>query len=375
MDFSYSEEQQMLKDSVSRFINKDYGFDSRWQITDSPKGYSDAHWKLFAELGWLMVPFSEEQGGFGGSAVDLIVVMEEFGKGMVVEPFIATAVMAGGLIAEAGSDKQKKALLEPLMDGELQLAFAFTEPQSRFNLADVKCNAQRQGNEWLLSGHKSVVLNGPSADKVIVAARTSGAQRDSTGISLFIIDTKQNGIINKSYETVDGHRAADLWFNKVVVADAELLGELDNALPVIQKIIDKATLAICAEAVGAMEVSYKKTVEYTKIRKQFGHEISTFQALQHRMAKMFIEHEQAKSILLMAALNLDDQGGYNPKVVSAAKSRIGKAARLVGQEAVQIHGGIGCTDELDIGHFFKRLTTVQYMFGSTDYHTQRFSAL
>lgn len=375
MDFSYSEEQQMLQDSVSKFINKDYDFNSRWQITDSPKGYSDAHWKLFAELGWLMVPFSEEQGGFGGSAVDLIVVMEEFGKGMVVEPFIATAVMAGGLIAEAGSDKQKKALLEPLMGGELQLAFAFTEPQSRFNLADVKCYAKREGNEWLLSGHKSVVLNGPSADKIIVAARTSGAQRDSTGISLFIIDTKQNGIINKPYETVDGHRAADLWFDKVVVADAELLGELDNALPVIQKIIDKATLAICAEAVGAMEVSYKKTVAYTKIRKQFGREISTFQALQHRMAKMFIEHEQAKSILLMAALNLDDQGGYNPKVVSAAKSRIGKAARLVGQEAVQIHGGIGCTDELDIGHFFKRLTTVQYMFGSTDYHTQRFSAL
>jgi alkylation response protein AidB-like acyl-CoA dehydrogenase len=375
MDFSYSEEQQMLQDSVSKFINKDYDFNSRWQITDSPKGYSDAHWKLFAELGWLMVPFSEEQGGFGGSAVDLIVVMEEFGKGMVVEPFIATAVMAGGLIAEAGSDKQKKALLEPLMGGELQLAFAFTEPQSRFNLADVKCYAKREGNEWLLSGHKSVVLNGPSADKIIVAARTSGAQRDSTGISLFIIDTKQNGIINKPYETVDGHRAADLWFDKVVVADAELLGELDNALPVIQKVIDKATLAICAEAVGAMEVSYKKTVAYTKIRKQFGREISTFQALQHRMAKMFIEHEQAKSILLMAALNLDDQGGYNPKVVSAAKSRIGKAARLVGQEAVQIHGGIGCTDELDIGHFFKRLTTVQYMFGSTDYHTQRFSAL
>jgi alkylation response protein AidB-like acyl-CoA dehydrogenase len=375
MDFSYSEEQQMLQDSVSKFINKDYDFDSRWKITDSPKGYSEVHWKLFAELGWLMVPFSEEQGGFGGSAVDLIVVMEEFGKGMVVEPFIATAVMAGGLIAEAGSDKQKKSLLEPLMDGKLQLAFAFTEPQSRFNLTDVKCHAQRQGNEWLLSGHKSVVLNGPSADKVIVAARTSGAQRDSTGISLFIIDTKQNGIINKSYETVDGHRAADLWFDKVVVADAELLGELDNALPVIQKVIDKATLAICAEAVGAMEVSYKKTVEYTKIRKQFGREISTFQALQHRMAKMFIEHEQAKSILLMAALNLDDQGGYNPKVVSAAKSRIGKAARLIGQEAVQIHGGIGCTDELDIGHFFKRLTTVQYLFGSTDYHTQRFSAL
>ncbi len=375
MDFSYSEEQQMLQDSVSRFINKDYDFDSRWQITDSPKGYSDGHWKLFAELGWLMVPFSEEQGGLGGSAVDLIVVMEEFGKGMVVEPFIATAVMAGGLIAEAGSDKQKKALLEPLMDGELQLAFAFTEPQSRFNLADVKCHAQRQGNEWLLSGHKSVVLNGPSADKIIVAARTSGEQRDSTGISLFIIDTKQNGIVNKSYETVDGHRASDLWLDKVVVADAELLGELDNALPVIQKVIDKATLAICAEAVGAMEVSYKKTVEYAKIRKQFGREIATFQALQHRMAKMFIEHEQAKSILLMAALNLDDQGGYNPKVVSAAKSRIGKAARLIGQEAVQIHGGIGCTDELDIGHFFKRLTTVQYMFGSTDYHTQRFAAL
>ena len=375
MDFSYSEEQKMLQESVSRFISKNYDFESRRTIVTSNKGYNEYNWTLFAELGWLMIPFSEEDGGLGGNAVDLILVMEEFGKGLVNEPYLATAVLAGGLIAKSGNSQQKQQLLEPLMKGELQLAFAYNEPQSRYNLADVACTAVEQSDYFVINGHKSVVLNAKNADKVIVATRTSGNQSDKDGISLFIVDANSKGINCVDYPTVDGHQGSDIWFEQVKVPKYNLLGKLDHALPTIDYIIDRATLALCAEAVGAMEVATDKTVEYTKTRKQFGREIATFQALQHRMANMFIEGQQARSILLMAALKMDRADGYDPKALSAAKSRIGNAARLVSQEAVQIHGGIGMTDELDVGHLFKRLSTFQYMFGSTDYHTQRFSSL
>lgn len=375
MDFSYSEEQQMLQESVARFVTKDYDFESRRTIVSSDKGYNEAHWQLFAELGWLMVPYSEEDGGLGGSAVDLMVVMEEFGKGLVNEPFLATAVMAGGLIARLSEGEQKQTLLEGIMGGKLQLAFAYNEPQARYNLADINCTAVREGNNYVLNGQKSVVLNGKNADKLIVAARTSGEQRDPSGISLFIVNADAQGIRRAGYPTVDGHQGADIWFDKVTVPATQLLGEQDNALPAIEYIIDRTTLALCAEAVGAMEVATDKTVEYSKTRKQFGREIGTFQALQHRMANMFIEHQQAKSILLMAALKMDSVNGQDSKALSAAKSRIGKAARLVSQESVQIHGGIGMTDELDVGHLFKRLSTFQYMFGSTDFHTKRFASL
>ncbi|MCR8924340.1 acyl-CoA dehydrogenase [Dasania sp. GY-MA-18] len=375
MDFSFSEEQQMLQSSVSKFVQKDYDFESRCGLVDSDNGFSKEHWQLFAELGWLMVPFTEEDGGLGGSAVDLMVVMEEFGKGMVIEPFLTTAVLAGGLIAASASEEQKLQLLGPLMEGKLQLAFAYSEPQSRFNLADISTTAELQGDNYLLNGHKAVVLNAEAADQLLVAVRTAGEQFDRDGISLFLVNTNTAGIAIQSYKTVDGFRAAEVRFDKVSVPAANLLGEAGKALPVIEKLIDRATLALCAEAVGAMEVTYKKTVEYTQTRKQFGVSISKFQALQHRMADMFIECEQARSILMMAAMQLDANQGIAPKAVSAAKSRIGKAARLIGQEAVQLHGGIGVTDELDVGHFFKRLTTVQFLFGSTDFHTQRFSRL
>ena len=375
MDFSYSEEQKMLQESVSRFVSKDYDFESRRAIVSTEKGYNEKNWSLFAELGWLMVPFTEDDGGLGGSAVDLMVIMEEFGKGLVNEPFLATAVLAGGLIANNGNAQQKQALLEPLMAGELQLAFAYNEPQSRYNLADVACTAAQQNDDFIIDGHKSVVFNAKNADKIIVAARTSKQQCDKAGISLFILDAKTEGINIVGYPTADGHQAGDIWFKQVKVTKDNLLGELDQALPSIEAIIDRATLALCAEAVGAMQVSIEKTVEYSKTRQQFGREIATFQALQHRMANMFIEGQQARSILLMAALKMDSNDGNAPKAISAAKSRIGHAARLVSQESVQIHGGIGMTDELDVGHFFKRLSTFQYMFGSTDYHTQRYTSL
>lgn len=373
MDFSLSEEQSMLQDSVARFIAQDYEFDMRRKFMAAEDGYSKTVWQLFADLGWLMVPFSEPDGGLGGSAVDLMIMMQELGKGMVVEPFVASAVLAGGLIAEADSGDRKEQLLAALMEGDLQLAFAFNEPQSRYNLADITCSAKLQGDQYVLNGHKAVVFNGKSADKIIVAARTSGAQRDRNGISLFLLDAGDEDLRRIGYATVDGHQAAEVYLQDVKVPAAALIGTAGEALPVIEKVIDRATLAICAEAVGAMESAYKKTVEYTQTRKQFGVAIGSFQALQHRMADMFIECEQARSILQMAAMQMDANDGVAAKAVSAAKSRVGKAARLIGQEAVQLHGGIGVTEELDVGHLFKRLTTIQFMFGSTDFHTRRFT--
>lgn len=375
MDFSLSEEQGMLQDSVSRFVAQDYSFDKRERIVDSAAGYSADYWRRFADLGWLMIPFSEADGGLGGSAVDLMVIMQEFGKGIVVEPFLATAVLGGGLIAEAGSAEQKETLLGPLMAGELQLAFAFNEPQSRYNLADIATEATREGDEFVVTGHKSVVLNAPIANPLIVDVRTAGRQREREGISLLLVAADSPGIRLKSYATVDGQRAADVYFDDVRVPASQLLGQEGAALPVIEKIIDRATLAICAEALGAMETALWKTVDYTKTRKQFGVSISSFQALQHRMADMFIELEQARSIVQMAVMQADANEGVAPRAISAAKSRVGKAARLVGQESVQLHGGIGVMEELDLGHFFKRLTTIQFLFGSTDYHTRRFSQL
>jgi len=375
MDFNYSEEQQMLRDSVAKFVTNDYDFDTRRKIIASDSGYSKDNWKLFAELGWLMVPFKEEDGGLGGSAVDIIAVMEELGKGIVIEPFLATAILGGGIVAKAGNVQQKEEIITQVMGGELQLALAYAEEQSRYKLADVAAKAEKNSDGYTISGKKIAVLNGNKADKIIVVARTSGKQQDSNGLSLFIVDANADGVIIQGYETVDGFQGADITFNNVIVSADNLLGEEGKGYAALEFIIDRATLAVCAEAVGAMEVSYKKTVEYTKTRKQFGVPIAKFQALQHRMADMFIEHEQAKSLMLITAMKCDSAGGIDKKQISAAKSRIGKAARKVGQEAVQIHGGIGVTDELDVGHYFKRLTTIQFIFGSTDFHTQRFADL
>lgn len=373
MDFSLSEEQQMLQDSIARFVNNDYDFDSRAKIIKSETGYSTEHWALFAELGWLMVPFSEEDGGLGGSATDLMVVMEEFGKGIIIEPVLATAVIGGGLIANAGNAEQKETLLPQIMDGSLQLAFAYAETNSRYSLENVASTATKTENGYVLNGHKAVVLNAPAANKIIVSARTYGNVSDKSGISLFIVDTDTDGLSVQSYRTQDGGRAAEVKLTDVVVSNEQLLGTEGEAFNVIESILDRATLAVCAEAIGAMEVSIAKTVEYTKTRVQFGVPIAKFQALQHRMADMFIEQQQAKSIVLMAAMKLDQEDSAASKAVAAMKSLVGRASRKVGQEAIQIHGGIGVTDELDVGHYFKRLTMIELMFGNSDYQTQRFS--
>ncbi|MGH1373811.1 MAG: acyl-CoA dehydrogenase family protein [Cellvibrionaceae bacterium] len=374
MDFSLSEEQQMLQDSVAKFVQNDYDFDSRMKVVKGDDGYNKDHWKLFAELGWLMVPFKEEDGGLGGSAADLMVVMEEFGKGIVVEPFLATAVIGGGLVAKAGNEAQKAELIAGIMDGSQQVAFGYAEPQSRYDLSDVATTAEKTDSGYRLNGHKAVVLNGGIANTLIVSARTSGAQTDDEGISLFLVDASAAGVDVQSYRTQDGARAAEVKLDNVEVSAASLLGDEGSALSVIESVLHRATLAVCAEAVGAMEVAYQKTVEYSKTRVQFGVPIAKFQALQHRMADMFIEHQQAKSIVLMAAMKLDEQGAEGvEKAISAMKVCVGKAARAVGQESVQIHGGIGVTEELDVGHYFKRLTMVELLFGNSAYHTQKFA--
>lgn len=375
MDFSYSEEQQMLQDSVSKFAQRHYGFDTRKAILASPRGFSAENWQLFAKLGWLTVPFKIEDDGFGGFATDLMVIMEEFGKVMVVEPFVASAVLGGGLISELGSAQQKSAWLPQLMSGSLQLACALAEPDSRYNLASVTTTAVVQGDSFIVDGSKILVLNGPDADQLLVSVRTAGADRDVHGISVLLIDANNPGIRKHSYTNVDGHRAAEITFTRVKVPAERLLGAADEAYAGLERMVDRATLAVCAEAVGALGSLLAKTVEYSKTRKQFGAAIGSFQALQHRMADMFIECQLARSIVMMAAMRLDSDAPDADKMraVSAAKSRVGKAIRKVGQEAVQLHGGIGITDELDVGHLFKRVTAIETLYGNTDFHTARFA--
>lgn len=377
MDFSYSDEQQMLQDSVQKFVHRHYAFEDRKQSLASARGFSDEHWQLFAELGWLTVPFSADDGGFGGLATDLMVMMEELGKAMVVEPFVATAVMGGGLLSALGNESVKKEWLPSVMEGKLQLACALTESDSRYNLASVATTARMDGDAYVVNGKKIMVLNGPAADQLLVSVRTSGDVRDNDGVSVLLIDSASAGVEKSCYINVDGHRAAEITFTDVHVPAERLLGESGKALAAIQKIVDMATIAVCAEAVGVMDSLLAKTVEYSKTRRQFGTAIGTFQALQHRMADMFIECQLARSIVMMAAMTVDSESTLvgRTRAVSAAKSRVGKAIRKVGQEAVQLHGGIGITDELDVGHLFKRITAIETLFGNSDFHTARFASL
>ena len=376
MDFSFTDEQQMLQDSVQKFVRENYDFDTRREILASDKGYSEDNWSLFAELGWLTVPFSEEDGGFGGSAVDLMVMMEELGKGMVVEPFVATAVMAGGLVSALGSDEQKAELLPKIMAGELQLACAISESDSRYNLASVVTTATEEGDKVVINGSKVAVLNGAHADKLLVVARTAGSKLDRDGVSVYLVNADAAGVTRRGYRNIDGHSASNIQFSNVEAATTDRLGEAGQALAALEKVVDTATVAIAAEAVGALDALLQKTVEYSKTRKQFGVPIGTFQALQHRMADMFVECQLARSIVMMAAMRLDSSASDRDKskAVAAAKSRLGKAILKVSQEAVQLHGGIGITDELDVAHFFKRVTAIETLFGNSDFHTRRFAA-
>ena len=375
MDFSLSEEQQLLKDSITQFVDKDYLFDVRQKNIKSELGYSSDFWKTFADLGWLGMPFSEADGGYDGGPIDLMVIMESLGRGLVVEPYIPNVVLAGGLISRLGNDEQKTNFLPKIISGEIQMSLAFAEPQSRFNLSDVITTAKKDGEKYILDGYKAVVMNGPSSDTLIVVARTSGAQLEEKGLSLFLVDPSAKGVSLRNYSNVDGSKASEVTLEGVEVSTSSLLGDEGNIYSVLEEVIDLATLAISAEAVGIMEKMNEITLEYTKTREQFGETLSSFQALQHRMVDTFMAYEQTKSLLLMCAAKLTDKADDAMKAVSALKYQVGIAAKQVGEESVQLHGGMGVTDETNIGHFFKRLTTIRAIFGNTDYHLKRYSAL
>ncbi|HEY5655664.1 MAG TPA: acyl-CoA dehydrogenase family protein [Woeseiaceae bacterium] len=372
MDFALTEEQGMLQDSVSRFIDNDYDFEKRQKIAESEAGYSAELWGTFAELGWTSVPFAEEDGGFGGGPIELMLMMEQFGRGLVVEPFLANVVLAGGVLRRVADAEQKTQWLSPIIDGSRQAAFAFAEPQSRHVLADVKTTALKSDDGYRLNGKKALVINGGRADFIIVVARSSGDQKDESGLSLFVVDAAAQGVSRHSYPMVDGHQAAEITLQDVLVPATACLGEAGNAFATIQSVIDEATLAVCAEASGIMQAMLSRTLEYAKNRVQFGVPIGSFQALQHRMVDMLMACEQTRSLLLWAAMVNSEGGADAARSISALKYLIGTSGRKVGQEAVQIHGGMGVSWEVDVAHYFKRLTAIEILFGNADFHLTRY---
>ena len=372
LSFDLTDEQQLLKDSVERFIERSYPFDKRRKNSKTDEGFSRENWKQFAELGWLAVGLPEEQGGFGG-AREVAVLMEAFGRGLVTEPWLASVLLAGGTIARAGSAAQQEELLGALIAGESILAFAHGEPKSRYDIARVETTATKAGDGWSLSGHKAVVLNGDTADKLVVSARTSGKARNKEGISLFVVDAGAKGVEVRGYPTNDGGRAAEIVFSG---ATGALLGAEGKAHAVIEETVDRAAAAVCAESLGLMSVLNDMTLEYSKTREQFGQKIGAFQALQHRMADMFVALEEARSLsdVYMADVDSDDLA-ERQRAVSALKVQCDKSARKVGQEAIQLHGGIAMTDDYQASHYFKRLSIIARQFGDVDWHLDRYAAL
>ncbi len=373
MDFSFSEEQTLLRNTVQSFLRDKYDFDTRRKISASTEGWSQDLWRQFAELGLLAAPFSEEMGGLGGTAIETMIVMEEFGRNLVIEPFIETVVLAGGFLRQGGSAAQQEAHIPGIIGGETVWTFAYAEPQGRYNLADLTTTAKADGEDYIINGYKCVVLAAPWADKLIVSVRTSGGQRDAEGVSLFIVDKNADGVSTRDYPTVDGRRASEVTFENVRVGADALIGEVGKALPLIELVTDQAIAALSAEAIGGMKELNDATVEYCKTRKQFGVPIGKFQVLQHRMVDMFMAYEQSVSMTYMVALKLDENDVERRKAASGAKVQIGKAGRYVGQQAVQLHGGMGMTDELNVGHYFKRLTMIDTQFGNVDHHLSRYS--
>ncbi|MDH5579837.1 MAG: acyl-CoA dehydrogenase [Betaproteobacteria bacterium] len=364
MNFDYNEEQQLLADSVRRFIQKGYEFEARRKIVASPEGFSEPVWKTFAEMGLTGIPFSPDHGGFGGGAIDLLSVMEAFGEGLVVEPFLAT-LLGAQCVARAGSEAQKKAVLPQVVEGKLRMAFAHTEKGARYDLDHVNATAKNSGSGWSLDAEKVVVLGAAAAAQLVVSARTPA------GVSLFLVQAK--GVKLKPYRTLDEMRAAD-----VVLAGTpgELLGAEGQAMAVIEAVVDFATALVCAEAVGAMKYACDSTLEYLKTRKQFGVPIGTFQALQHRIVDMYIAYEQAKSMAFLACSQADSAANAKERAraISAAKIKIADNARHISQEAIQLHGGMGMSEELKVSHSFRRLTMIAQQFGDADHHLERFAS-
>ncbi|MEM7079536.1 MAG: acyl-CoA dehydrogenase family protein [Pseudomonadota bacterium] len=373
MNFDLSPEQQMLADSVEKFVSDEYDLERRTQASKMRGGFAAERWQQMAELGWLSLNVPAEAGGFGGNQVDTMLVMEQFGKGLVLEPYLAHAVLGLGTLLRAPARSRRDALIEQAMTGATQLAFAHAETQSRFDLDNLLTRASADGPGFELNGQKSMVINGGSADTFIVAARTSGAQIDTAGISLFLVDRDTEGLKVQGFPTVDGLQAAELTFEGVKLDETALLSPLDAGWPLLLAAAMDGMLALGAEAVGAMERLYKDTVTYTSEREQFDHPLAEFQVLQHRMVDMFVEYEQCKSLLYRATLEVATQGNAALRTVHALKHYVGKAGIMIGENAVQLHGGMGMTEELPIGHYFKRLLVIDAQFGNSDYHLQKFA--
>src|ERR1700751_2351665 len=372
MDFDLSEEQRLLKESIDGLLTDSYDFEQRKKYGREKGGWSKAVWGKLAEQGLLGLPFAEADGGFGAGEVETMIGVEALGKALVLEPYLATVVIGGGFLRHGGSDAQKAAHIPGIIDGSKTFAFAQLEKNSRYDLADVSTTAKKKGSGWVIDGEKFVVLNGENADTLIVTARTKGGRHDKTGVGIFLVPANAKGVVKKSYPTQDGLHAADISFTAVEVDGSAAIGDAENALPLVERVVDEARAALCAEAVGLMDESLKTTVEYIKTRKQFGVAIGTFQSLQHRAADMFVAVEQARSMWMFATMATDfEDATERATAVAAAKVQIGRSGKFVGQQAIQLHGGIGMTMEAKIGHYFKRLTMIENTFGDADYHLRR----
>jgi alkylation response protein AidB-like acyl-CoA dehydrogenase len=375
MDFSFTEEQTLLRDTVASWLADTYDFEKRRAAIASAAGWRPELWKALArDLGVLGASFPEDQGGLGGGATEVMVVQEEFGKALVVEPYLGTVVIGGGFLKRAGTPAAAD-LIGKLIDGEARFAFAWAEPQGRYCLHDLAVTARKDGAGWVLNGAKAVVVGAPFATHLVVTARTGGARRDTGGVSVFVVAKDAKGVVTRDYPTVDGGRASEVIFENVAVGPEALIGAEGEALPMVEAVVDEAIAATCAEACGVLRKLHEGTLDYTKQRKQFGAPIASFQVLQHRMVDMFINVEQAVSMTYMAHIKLAEPAAERAKAVSAAKVQIGRACRFVGQNAIQLHGGMGMTDEMAIGHYFKRATLIEGVFGSTDHHLARYEAL
>jgi alkylation response protein AidB-like acyl-CoA dehydrogenase len=372
MDFSYTETQDMLRDTLARFLADTYDFETRKKMLASPDGRDPGIWRALAtELGILGAPFAEDHGGLGGGALENMIMMEELGKVIAIEPYLQTIVIGGGAMKHVGG-AMADAVIPQIISGEAVIAFAYAEPQGRYDVANLRTSAKKDGAGYVLNGHKSVVYAAPWATHILVTARTGGSVRERDGVELFLIDAKLSGIVRRDYPTVDGFQASEIYFeNAAIPGDALLAGGID----LIEALVDEATVAACGEACGISRKLHEGTLDYSKQRKQFGVPIGKFQVLQHRMADMFIEVEQIASMTLMGTLKLDLPAAERKAAVSLAKAKVSRSLNFVGQNAIQTHGGIGITQELAIGHYFKRGTMIENQFGSADFHLDRFEQL
>lgn len=369
MDFDFTDEQRLLKDSVDRFVAERYTFEARKGVLASEAGWSPAIWAQLAELGLLAVPFSEDEGGIGGGPTETMIVMEAFGRRLMVEPYLPTVVLAGGLLRHAGSEAQRAEHIPKIAAGEVTMALAQVERGSRYDLHDVSTTAKRDGEGWVLSGEKGVVLHGEGADTLVVSARTAGGRRDRGGIGLFLVDGRAAGVSRRGYPTQDGMRAAEIGLENVRVGPDAVIGDPEGGLPILERVADEAIAAVAAETVGILTEMQAITVDYIKTRKQFGVAIGSFQALQHRAADMVVATEQVRSMAYYGTMmSGSDDPAERAAAMSATKVQVGRSGRFVGQQAIQLHGGVGVTMEYTIGHYFKRMTMIEAFLGDADHH-------